>query len=53
MSTIPVIDVAPLITGSPAQAQDVAKALGNACRDVGFFYITGHGIPPTDRKSVV
>ena len=52
MSSIPVIDVAPLINGSPAQAQDVAKALGNACRDVGFFYITGHGIPPALRARV-
>jgi isopenicillin N synthase-like dioxygenase len=52
MSSIPVIDVAPLINGSQAQAQDVAKALGNACRDVGFFYITGHGIPAALRARV-
>src|ERR1700735_623850 len=52
MSSIPVIDVAPLINGTRAQAQDVAKALGQACREVGFFYITGHGIPPALRASV-
>jgi isopenicillin N synthase-like dioxygenase len=52
MSSIPVINVAPLINGSQAQAQDVAKALGDACRDVGFFYITGHGIPPSLRARV-
>src|SRR3981189_1870445 len=46
MSAIPVIDVAPLVTGSPAQAAAAAKTLGTACRDVGFFYVTGHGIPP-------
>jgi hypothetical protein len=46
MSAIPVIDVAPLMTGSPEQAKAVAAALGQACREVGFFYITGHGIPP-------
>src|SRR5260221_3339676 len=45
MNAIPVIDVAPLVNGSPAQARTVAKALGDACRDVGFFYVTGHGIP--------
>ena len=46
MSAIPVIDISPLMDGSPAQAQAVAKALGQACRDVGFFYISGHGVPP-------
>ena len=45
MSGIPVIDVAPLINGSSQQAEAVASALGRACRDVGFFYISGHGIP--------
>lgn len=45
VSTIPVIDVAPLVNGSSEQADAVAGTLGRACRDVGFFYITGHGIP--------
>ena len=46
MNAIPVIDIAPLVSGTPAQAQAVANALGRACRDVGFFYVTGHGIAP-------
>lgn len=46
MSTIPVIDIAPLTSGSPDQALAVAQQLGRACREVGFFYITGHGVPP-------
>jgi isopenicillin N synthase-like dioxygenase len=52
MSNIPVIDIAPLLNGSPQQAQDVASALGRACRDVGFFYISGHGIPASLRARV-
>ena len=36
VSAIPVIDVASLLDGSPQQARDVAKALGTACREVGF-----------------
>jgi isopenicillin N synthase-like dioxygenase len=52
MSTIPVIDISPLVDGSLAQAQAVAKALGQACRDVGFFYIAGHGVPPALMKRV-
>lgn len=45
MTAIPIIDIAPLVNGTPAQAQAVANALGDACRGVGFFYVTGHGIP--------
>src|SRR3981189_1998559 len=52
MSAIPVIDVAPLVSGSAEGAQAVAKALGQACRDVGFFYISGHGVSPTLMKRV-
>ena len=52
MSAIPVIDVAPLMTGSTEQAKAVAAALGRACREVGFFYIVGHGIPPELRAKV-
>ena len=46
MNSIPVIDIAPLVNGSPDQAQAVAMTLGSACREVGFFYVSGHGIPP-------
>src|SRR3981081_2896308 len=46
MNAIPVIDIAPLVNGSPEQGHAVASALGRACRDVGFFYISGHGVPP-------
>jgi isopenicillin N synthase-like dioxygenase len=52
MTAIPVIDVSPLVDGSAAQAQAVARALGQACRDVGFFYISGHGVPPALMKRV-
>jgi isopenicillin N synthase-like dioxygenase len=45
VSDIPVIDVAQLLTGSLEQARRVASELGRACRDVGFFYIRGHGVP--------
>jgi isopenicillin N synthase-like dioxygenase len=38
MNDLPIIDVAAV------QAGDVA-ALGRVCREIGFFYLTGHGIP--------
>lgn len=42
MRAIPVIDVTALRTGEPAAA--VTAELDAACREVGFFAITGHGI---------
>ena len=39
--TIPLIDIAPLLHGDMTPAQ----AIGQACREVGFFYITNHGVP--------
>ena len=43
MRSIPVIDVEALRTGGPAAA-GVAAEIDAACRQVGFFAITGHGI---------
>lgn len=42
-SSIPVIDIGPLLRGSE-QKQSVADRIGTACREHGFFYIAGHGI---------
>jgi isopenicillin N synthase-like dioxygenase len=52
VNAIPVIDIAHLVNGSPAQSHLVAAALGRACREVGFFYVTGHGIPAALRARV-
>src|SRR6516162_8020992 len=44
---LPVIDVAPLTGGSSlgAAGAEVAEHIQAACRDRGFFYVTGHGVP--------
>lgn len=43
---LPVIDVAPLVgRGSGADRAFAARAIEAACRDSGFFYATGHGVP--------
>lgn len=52
MSAIPVIDVAPLLNGTTGRTEEVARAIGAACRQVGFFYIRGHGIPAALRARV-
>jgi isopenicillin N synthase-like dioxygenase len=41
-----VIYLAGLATSEPAALERVAKELGHACRDTGFFYIRDHGVPP-------
>jgi isopenicillin N synthase-like dioxygenase len=45
MAEIPIVDIGPLV-GRSAGAADVAEAIGNACRETGFFYVVGHGIAP-------
>src|SRR5262245_24081681 len=40
---IPIIDISPLIGGTEGR-YTVAAKIGQACRECGFFYITGHGI---------
>ncbi|CAN5852164.1 MAG: hypothetical protein USCGTAYLOR_02868 [Chromatiales bacterium USCg_Taylor] len=42
-SSLPVIDIHPLIAGTVARDR-VAKQIGQACREYGFFYIVGHGV---------
>jgi isopenicillin N synthase-like dioxygenase len=45
MTELPVIDIAALAGTDAAAKRRVAAELGRACREIGFFYITGHGIP--------
>ena len=46
MDTLPLIDMAPLFDRArTAERAAVARAIEGACRDSGFFYVTGHGIP--------
>jgi isopenicillin N synthase-like dioxygenase len=42
---IPLIDVAPLRGSDPEAKGAVARALGKACREIGFFHVAGHGVP--------
>lgn len=42
-SEIPVIDISALVDGSDPQR--VAKEIGKAAEEVGFFYVKNHGVP--------
>ncbi|NTX05827.1 isopenicillin N synthase family oxygenase [Myxococcus sp. CA040A] len=42
---LPVIDMSPLFDASPSEARKrVAREIEQACRDTGFFYVSGHGV---------
>ena len=52
---IPVIDVAPLVAASPraAELRRTVDHIGQACREVGFFYVTNHQIPEADSRELL
>ena len=45
MTHVPVIDLAPAREGGRRERLEVAGAIDAACCDIGFFVITGHGVP--------
>ena len=45
MRSLPVVDVSSLVGGAGPPVGEVAAAIGAACRESGFFYVGGHGVP--------
>jgi isopenicillin N synthase-like dioxygenase len=49
VSRLPVIDIAPFVSGGTAdERRRVARELRQACIDIGFFYVSGHGIASSE-----
>ncbi len=42
---IPAIDLAPFLNGSDADKRAVARTVADACEEIGFLVISGHGLP--------
>ena len=42
---VPVIDLTPYREGTPEGKAAVAEKVGQACQDIGFLVVSGHGIP--------
>jgi isopenicillin N synthase-like dioxygenase len=53
MDGIPAIDLAPSFLGGSAGRQRVAEAIREACEEIGFFTIIGHGVPDAKVERVV
>src|SRR5687767_7714158 len=47
MDRIPVIDIAPFLSGTPEGRAGVPAAIRKAAEEIGFFAIVGHGVPRT------
>ena len=45
LTGIPNIDIAPFLAGSPEGRAKVVTEVKRACEEVGFFMISGHGVP--------
>ena len=44
---VPVIDVAPFMAGDAAASRTLARLVDDACREIGFLTIVGHGVAET------
>ena len=51
-SSVPVIDLAPWLSGDDAARAAVAAQVDAALQSVGFFLITGHGVPGEMRARI-
>ncbi|HWE73131.1 MAG TPA: 2-oxoglutarate and iron-dependent oxygenase domain-containing protein [Stellaceae bacterium] len=54
LTRLPVIDLAPFVAGGSAEdRRAVAQKLREACIDIGFFYLSGHGIAQSEFDAVI
>jgi isopenicillin N synthase-like dioxygenase len=42
---VPVVDIGPLVAARERASPQVVEDIGRACADVGFMYVTNHGVP--------
>ena len=51
--TLPLVDISRFRSPDPAVREAFLADLRHAAHDVGFFYVTGHGIPPRGTDGVL
>lgn len=47
MSRVPLVDIAPFLSGTESERDEVARQVDAACRDSGFLMVAGHGVDAT------
>ena len=52
LDEVPIIDFAPFLGGDAAARRAVAGEIANACEQIGFFYLTGHGVPQAEIDAI-
>src|SRR5689334_19347391 len=50
--TIPVVDLGPYLAGEPGAQEQAARQIRHALTEIGFYYITGHGVPRAQIRAV-
>ena len=55
MASLPIIDISPFLDPKSSQESRLAtaKSLDNACRTVGFFYLSHHSIPTSELAQIL
>jgi isopenicillin N synthase-like dioxygenase len=55
MTSLPIIDISPFLdpNSSPSSRLETARSLDNACRTVGFFYLSSHNIPTSTLHTIL
>lgn len=55
LPSLPIIDISPFLSETPDEAAKTktARSLYSACHNIGFFYLTGHGISTEVQRSVL
>lgn len=51
-TSIPIIDISGISSESDVKIKKIAQAIGDAARNVGFFYVVGHGVETALFKQV-
>ena len=45
MEQVPIVDLTPAQAAEPVGRRNVARLIDEACVAIGFFAVTGHGVP--------
>ena len=54
LKNLPIIDISPIVRDAAlADQQGVGREIRDACVNIGFFYLSGHGIPAEELDELI